>query len=457
MISSLRARLSILFGVILLAFGLAADHVARDELRKALVVKLEQRGVTIARDVAMMAGDALMAGDEYLIAKILSRTKANNPDARYLVVQDRSGRVIASTFGRLMPRGLLDANEAPDKGPWRFRRIGTEEGLIRDFAVKIPGFGGSVRVGMSDDSLKAALANYSSSVSSTMIAVLVAGLLVTFGLAGFLTAPLQELAAAVRSVGQGNFSETIPSPDSGEVGQLAAEFNTMTRSLAEKEASRQALLKKVITSQEEERRRVARELHDDLAQVLTYVILRLEELDGRVANMDLDSRAALGHARQALDRSLAETRRLITDLRPTVLDDLGLVAALRSYAESRLGPVGCQVDFQARNLNGGLDYTVETAVFRIVQEAINNIARHSGARNAQIALRAEAECLRGEVIDDGCGYLNSQRSGKVSELSGLGLQGMQERASLLGGSLEIRPRLGGGTQVTFDVPLGAGR
>lgn len=456
MITSFRSRLTLLFGAVLLVFGLFADHLARDELRRALGAKLERRGVAIARDLAAMSSDAIFIGDTFGLLRILERTKANNPDTRYVILVDAKGKVLASTFGTRMPRGLLKANTVTAPEPWRLKRFTTEEGIVRDIAVPMAAMAGTVRVGISDESLVSALAGYSFTLSVTLAALLLAGLLLSYGLAGFLTRPLNELISAVRSVGRGNLAETIPSPGRDEVGELALEFNAMTRSLGEKEAMRQALLEKVITTQEDERKRVARDLHDDLAQSLAYVLMRLEQLESRVARTDEDSQAILGQAREVLGASLVQMRRLIGDLRPTILDDLGLVAALRCHAESHLRPLGCRIDFEANDLRT-LPPLVETAVFRIIQEAINNIARHAGAKSATIALRTTSDSLTGEVADDGCGFSSSHSRPRVSELSGLGLQGMRERASLLGGSLSVSETEQGGTLVTFEVPLGTRR
>lgn len=453
-----RVKLTVLFGIILLICGYLADHLAREELRRSLGAKLEQRGVTIARDLAAACSDLLQSGDDFALMQLLRRTKANDVDTRYVFLVDAEGRLMASTFDEQMPRGLLEANRLVDPRPWQLKRLKTDEGMVRDVAVPIPGDrAATVRVGMSDEGLGAALASYSWTLSLTVVSVLFAGLLVSYALATYLTRPLMQLTEAVHSVERGNLTERIDSPGSDEVGQLAMAFNKMTRTLAEKEAMRQALLEKVITSQEDERKRVARDLHDDLAQQLTYVLLRLEALQGRMDHKDEESRAALTQARDVVGKSLAETRRLIGDLRPSVLDDLGLVAALRSHAEAHLEPVGCQYTFEASNVPEALPPVVETAVFRIVQEAVNNIAKHSGAHRARIALRASPGSLAGEVVDDGCGYRRAQPVAKLPDHKGLGLQGMRERASLLGGSLTIDEAEPAGTRVKFCVPLGQGR
>ena len=341
MITGFRMKLTILFGVVLLACGYLADHLSRDELRRALIQKLEERGLTIARDLAAASADLAMSGNDFALSGLMRRTKANDPDIRYVLMVDERGRLMASTFDGGIPDGLLRANILNGTQEWQLKRIKADKGTVRDIAVPIPGgWTRAVRVGMSDESLTAALTSYSWTLGLSVIAVLIAGLMVAYLLAAYLLRPLMQLIEAVQSVERGNLKERIASPGSDEVGQLAIAFNKMTTALAEKEALRQALLEKVITSQEDERKRVARDLHDDLAQQLVFALLRLEELEGRMAVMDGDSRAVLRRAREVIGQSLSETRRLIADLRPSVLDDLGLVAALRSYAESHLAPVG---------------------------------------------------------------------------------------------------------------------
>jgi signal transduction histidine kinase len=155
-----------------------------------------------------------------------------------------------------------------------------------------------------------------------------------------------------------------------------------------------------------------------------------------------------------VEHSLAETRKLIGDLRPSVLDDLGLLPALRSYAHTHLHPVQCEVTVSASGLPDSLPPAVETAVFRIVQEAINNIAKHSKAGAARIDLRLDNGTLRGEVSDNGRGFDPAcLEAGSGMSPRGLGLQGMKERAALLGGKLSIWSSEGKGTWLSFSIPL----
>lgn len=290
------------------------------------------------------------------------------------------------------------------------------------------------------------------SIMAALSAIL--GFAISYLLADYLTRPLNQLLRAVQLVASGNLSQRITSPGKDEVGQLEKAFNTMTEALAKNEAARRDLLKKVISSQEEERRRIARELHDELAQQLTSVILSLETVESRLAESDKTVKQTLQRAKQVVQNSLMETRKLIGDLRPSVLDDLGLIPALRSYAEIHLHPIQCKVVISATELPCTLPSTLETAVFRIVQEAINNIIKHAHARSAYITLHLDDGILHGNVSDDGKGFQAERyQSASSSVSSGLGLQGMRERASLLGGVLSVQSIAGQGTSVSFSIPI----
>jgi len=451
---SFRAKVVLLLCGVVLLLGMVAVVQARNDMRRILGAELERRGQAIAQDLAANSVDPLLTGDLFGLYDLVNRTKVHNPDVRYILVIAPMGKVQANTFGEGTPQGLVEANPLAQGRPPQLRRLRTEEGLIRDIAAPIlGGKAGVVRVGMSDQSVEAAVARNTKSLALLVALAVLLGLILSYWLAYYLTRPLSHLVEAVQSVAQGSLSQRIPSPGSDEVGQVGKAFNMMTEALAQKEAARRALLEKVISSQEEERKRVARELHDELAQRLTSVLLSLETIETSLGDSEERTKQALQHAGEMVGGSLAETRRLIGDLRPSVLDDLGLVPALRSYAEAHLRPVKCEVNVVTANVPAELPPAVETAVFRVVQEAINNIAKHSGARLARIDLRQEEGCLRGEIRDDGCGFWTDKVKAGALESRGLGLRGMQERAALLGGSLSVQSEPGRGTRVAFDIPL----
>jgi len=224
--------------------------------------------------------------------------------------------------------------------------------------------------------------------------------------------------------------------------------------LQEKEHAHAELLKKIISVQEEERQRVARELHDETAQELTALLMGLGTLQGSNAAVPPAVARTVDTVKQFASRALDDTRQLILDLRPPVLDDMGLASAVRQHAESHLRPLGVSFSVRVVGIEQRLPSPLEVALFRILQEAINNCARHAGASRVEVLIECADGVIRAAVEDDGRGFnVWSLQDGR-RETPPLGILGMRERASLLGGELMIDSVPGQGTQVSVTVPLG---
>jgi len=291
--------------------------------------------------------------------------------------------------------------------------------------------------------------------------------------------PVMTLSAIARQIAGGQHTREIASPWGGEIGELAQSLETMRRrlsgwaaaleeqvkrrteeleqrnqelrdlydSLRRQEAQRQMLVGKILTAQEDERRRVSRELHDSIGQAIWALTLDLERLQSH-PNCLPELRTELESLQKRAAESLADLRRLTVALRPAALDDLGLVPAIRRYAELYLREAGIAFRVADFGLTQRLDPVLETGVYRIVQEAINNVARHSGATTAGIELRVTGEVLTATVVDNGRGF------DQIVTGPGVGLQGMQERALLVGGTLTVTSAPGAGTVVRLEVPHG---
>ncbi len=234
---------------------------------------------------------------------------------------------------------------------------------------------------------------------------------------------------------------------------LAVENAQLAEEVARKEAARAQLLKKVITAQEEERRRVARDLHDQTGQSLTAVIMTLGAAGERMARGSRRVSALVQEAREIAVQGLESTRELILGLRPTVLDDLGLVPALRRHAEDLARKGNLEIRVEADGLARRLPGDVEIVMFRILQEALQNVLRHSHATHATVRLEGTEAQIRGEVVDDGVGFDLSEASAKPESGRGLGLLGMTERARLLGGEVVLESAPGQGTRLRVRIPL----
>ena len=211
---------------------------------------------------------------------------------------------------------------------------------------------------------------------------------------------------------------------------------------AERELGRE-VLRRSIAAQEEERRRIARGLHDETAQALTGILLGLGRIEG--APELGDARAEAKRLGGEVSGALRELRRIAMSLRPTALDDLGLVPALEQLVEQAPAAATGAVNFDHSGLEDRLDPSVETAIYRVVQEALTNAARHADASAMSVDLRQRNGMLSAQVTDDGRGF--------EAERPGLGLTGMRERAELIGGELEITSAPGSGTTVVLRVPV----
>lgn len=238
---------------------------------------------------------------------------------------------------------------------------------------------------------------------------------------------------------------------------VAVENARLWEELKHQEHARSELLKKVISAQEEERERIARELHDEMAQGLTALIMGLGRLEQAVPQMPPATAGLIESVKAFASRALADTRRLILDLRPPVLDDLGLVPAVRTLAETRLEEQGITVSINAEGVDDNLPPHLKVTIFRVLQEALSNCARHSQANSVRISIQSAPNQFRAIVQDDGIGFDPSRVRQRTGAATAVGLLGMKERARLLGGSLEIRSSPGRGTTVILDIPLGGAR
>ena len=195
-----------------------------------------------------------------------------------------------------------------------------------------------------------------------------------------------------------------------------------------------------------ERNRLARELHDVLAHTLSGVAVELEAVKTIWEQDPERAQVMLGHSLQATRDGLSETRRALQALRAAPLEDLGLALALRTLAESAASRSNLQISAEILTELPELPPEVEQCMYRVAQEALDNIAVHAGARQIQISLSRQDERLRLVVSDDGRGFQPDQ----VDKMAQFGLEGMRERAAVIGATLDIQTRVGGGTVVTLD-------
>ncbi|HEX8966323.1 MAG TPA: ATP-binding protein [Chloroflexota bacterium] len=292
-----------------------------------------------------------------------------------------------------------------------------------------------------------------------VVAVAAAELALGWSLWRGIIGSLTMLRDGARRILSESNAEPVPAPPEPEFAELATTLNTVTHELAENraaharlEAERLQLLQdrlgQVVRAQEEERARVSRELHDQAGQALTALKYGLNHL----ARVYREPGASHEVAQLAELATLAgqQIGALARDLRPAVLDDLGLLAALRGYAREYAERVGIAVAVSAPQPIPRLAPDAETAVFRVVQEALTNVAKHARASHAWIDLSWRTQQLDVRVRDDGRGFDPSTVAS--GQRRGLGLAGIQERVQLLGGSFELWSQPGQGTTLSISIP-----
>lgn len=207
------------------------------------------------------------------------------------------------------------------------------------------------------------------------------------------------------------------------------------------------------TVREEERKRIAHDLHDETSQLLASLTAHLEAALGTLPATAGKSRDMIKKAQTLSIKILDQLHKLIYELRPSLLDDLGLVAAIGSLIDSRLEAAGVKVRFKVTGKEKRLPAPVETTLFRVTQETFNNIARHAHARNVDVRVHFKRSMVKMSVKDDGKGFDVDKTISSKSGLRGFGLLTMKERVELVNGSLNIQSRPGAGTEITIEIPL----
>lgn len=452
-----------IFGIVLslmVLLGVGVTFQVRSVLRQLLEQRLQEQSLSIARDVAARAADLILINDLYGLQTLLEDTQANYSDVRYGFVLDGDGRPLAHTFGVGFPLDLIEANPCLACAPHQTLRLQTDEGKIWDTAVPIlGGEAGVARVGLTEVGLRHSLAEVTTQLLLITGAVTLLGLAAGGLLTWILTRPILSLVEATQAVAKGDLSQRVARWADDEIGELAEAFNQMTEQLglaeqarAERDRLRAQLLEKVIAAQEEERKRIARELHDETGQALTSLMVGLRGLQDHCQSDEVVRRAET--LRQVAVETLEGVHNLALELRPSVLDDMGLVVAVERYTAEIRSRHDLAVDFVTYSLEERLPPPVEIALYRIIQEALTNVIRHSQASTASVLLEGWLDRVRAIVEDDGRGF---DVEAVLASTRRLGLYGMQERVELLGGTLTIESRPGAGTSIFVEIPLDASR
>ena len=450
---------SIRFKVMGLALGMVvlmgtgAGVLAQSAFLNHAQEELDQRGTSLARDLAALGVDQVLTHNSLALHDMVADAVNNNPDVRYVAFFEGQGQVAAHSFPDQFPTDLWQL-------PWphpgehvQVQVIRTEDGLVHDVAVPmLDGTAGLVRVGMSEGGLRLAAMSMTQNLVLAILLIAAVGVAAAYLLTQLLTRPILSLVETSQAVGSGDLSRRAAPGPPDEIGRLIDAFNGMVSHLQGAQKARDELLAQVINAQEEERRRVARELHDQTSQAISSLLVGLRNLEDAANHPGLlQTRTA--EMRRLAAATLSDIHHLVMELRPRSLDDLGLVAALRHYAADFGEKYGLPVDLQALGPATRLPAPIEVCLYRIVQEALTNVARHARATAASVVLDLRPGQAAAVVEDDGVGFDPEAVLQPGRERAALGLLGMQERAPLGGGTHRGGYPPGGGTAVYVRISV----
>ena len=339
-------------------------------------------------------------------------------------------------------------------------QLSTPRGAV--FAAGSPildGHAGTVHVGLRDDLLRAELARTNRTVLLGLLFCLAIGVLLAFALTYAITRPIRNLVEVAHRLGDEAYDARAHVYSDDEIGRLAVAFNRMAaglqrirREVIDHEQERVALLDRLVDSQEEERKRLSRELHDDIGQSVLALMLMLE------ADHDADTKVSgrLAAAKAHVTGLMDDVRHLAWTMRPSVLDDYGLDSALKRYVQELAARSAIVFDYEytAPPDAPRLDARVEITLYRIAQEALSNVVRHASATRASLVVLQRPDAVTLLVEDDGVGIPTPDNAPPDHE-RGLGIAGMRERAALLSGTCDIESEPGAGTTVRVRIPRDA--
>lgn len=433
---SFRARLALAMGALILVIAAAIFIYVPRKLEQEAIALMTHKAETLAHLTAFTIHPSIYFQDRAALDEALSGTR-NDKDVAYVVVIDAAGTTLAAIHaeraGPALTRRAAGGGVSPD-------------GTIYDVMTPIRDRGRELArlyIGMSLARLHRQILEMRIAIGVLSAIILAAGLAAVVLISRVLTRPLRSVAAGAHRIAAGELDHRVQEGRGDEIGQLARSFNEMAARVAERDAALRQLSRRLLSIQEQERVRIAREVHDELGQALTAMKIDLQHLGTQHAGLE----KPLGTIARTIDETVDLVRRIATDLRPAILDDLGVTAALEQQLRRLRESTGIKTTLVAGE-EPGLDMLSGVTLHRIAQEGLANVVRHARATEVKVSLTVRGAMVVLEIRDDGQG-LNVERIGPES----LGLLGMRERAELLGGTVTIQSRPGEGTVLTATLPL----
>lgn len=431
---NIASKLSVMVASVIFVFSLLAGIILWTSLSDIMRQDLESRGKSIAMELSQLSSDPIQTSNLFALEELVYMAKNNNEFVEYVFVVDPQQRVMAHTFRNGMPKNLLGLHGSAARDEIAVVPYQSNLGQIDDISCPIEdGALGYVRIGVNEKALVATLAkNFFKLVFITLVVGLLAAYFV-FKLTHIFTRPLEKLIHRADTISAGAFPQRhlmVRSED--EFGRLTTAMNSMADSLQASERERMKLLEHILNVQENERKRISMEIHDESGQALTALILSIRALANQTE--DPEQKEYILAVRDETYTILQRLRRLAVELRPPALDELGIEAAVQNLINSYEKFNDLSVTF-TYTLRQRPDSMTSLALYRIIQECLTNIVKHAQATEAAITLTGD-RWLTLTIKDNGIG-ITAEAIRTARQSNHLGIYGMQERIQILGGSMKI--------------------
>lgn len=432
-------------------------------MKEMLAHQIEQRGYETAQLIATLNANDILLNDHYNILAHIKKIKENNENIRYILVCNYKGEIIAHTFMDGMPDGLPLALGKDVHPPYGLTKFNSDEGMIYEITAPIEnGNVGFIRIGISTNMMQLLLQKELRNFFFIIFAIFIVTVFLSILLASIIIKPLHQLTAAVNDLKNFNYATQVEYRTHDEIGTLARAFNAMTGSLAyarhennqliaaltKREEDYKNLIHKLFTVQEDERRRLSRELHDGAGQSITSILAYLRII--LLQTQDRAQQEVLLQARAVVVEVQNELRQMAVNLRPPILDKFGVTAAIEKHLAQIKEHHCLEIHLRAPELLQLPDPHALT-LYRCAQESLTNILRHADATAVTVSIERDATYIHMVVSDNGHGFSTSKLE-EYRHNNHLGIYGMKERVELLGGTFFIlsSPQ---GTSIKIKIPL----
>lgn len=434
--------------LIIVIFGASVIFNTRHITESFFEEQSKKRLIMTAKYFTLQVEEFLITGDFANTYNLIKDTLKLYDELRYIIIYDTEDRILFNSTNRPLSKEFINANKLKDD--YNIEIINTEFGRIYDIILPIS-FGNKayLRMGMDSASTLKRKDEITNRLLYFFAFIAFVGILISYTLAAIINIPIKNLINAIDKIKKGNLNVRVRPWFDDEIGKLSQEFNNMTETIYKEQLARRELIQKLIKTQEEERLRISRELHDRTGQSISSIKMAIRSIELSISDVNIKKR--FSEFAEILNTTLEDIHSLSLELRNPLLTDFGLVKAIEEeIATISKNNKNIEISFivgeEVKNRRFAKE--IEVQMFRIFQEALLNAIKHSSATHIKIFLQKEdASSITMKIIDNGRGIVENP------ERRGIGLIGMKERAEIIKADLKIISNKNEGTHIILSVPI----